>query len=149
MCHSKDDPSCATNPSSLLAKACSKYEDQCFTYISRENVIRGCLYDNDASENVQRNCETDEKKCEICSTSPACNNKVLEMQRCIECDSDEEEGDNDQCRNQPQEIDDRMCDHIDPSTPKGCYLSIVRKSYISIIFIFNLKLPIIINFRLL
>lgn len=139
VCNSTKDSRCATNPSLSLAKVCDKYENQCFTYISSEYIIRGCL--NDFSEKFQTNCETEKNRCQICST-PACNNVTLEMRKCIECDSAQDE----RCRDQPQKFAEKICDYIEPLHPKGCYLSIVsgitlsnRKSLIffSRIFVFQ------------
>lgn len=130
VCNSTEDVICATNPSLLETQKCNDYRDQCFTLISLDEVVRGCL--NEQDEQFQNECKMDREKCEICpvttdddantTTTNECNNKPVNVvDTCIECDSQIDE----RCRTNPDEMSEKICDKFRPSSQKACYLSIV------------------------
>lgn len=125
VCNSTVDQGCSTTPMDSNSKVCDNYENSCFTWISKNNVIRGCL--NDLDVTTQRQYMKDANRFEICSTSDdiGCNKNSIEMVSCIECDSTEDEN----CRLNPKETDRKLCAHIEPSRLKGCYLSIVSRIF--------------------
>lgn len=130
VCNSTEDVNCATNPSSLNGQTCKSYKDQCFTLISLDEVSRGCLNEND--EQFQMNCKIDNEKCEICSSTDGteCNNKPVNVvDTCIHCDSNDDE----LCRTNPEQMNEKICDKFRPSGQKACYLRIVSAPTIRLI----------------
>lgn len=122
VCDSSEDFNCASSPNLRHSKVCDQYKNECFTLISTRNVVRGCLADLD--ENEKRECESNKQKCEVYPAIDIIglnNNSVNADDTCIECDSKT----NNTCRFEPELFKGKICDRIDASTEKGCYLSIV------------------------
>ncbi|XP_055308419.1 uncharacterized protein LOC129572481 [Sitodiplosis mosellana] len=124
VCNSTEDPKCATNPSLLQSQVCPNYQNRCFTYIGKNNVIRGCLHDMDHNEDFQKKCESQPDKCAICPANDGgvCNNVKLNMETCIECQSSIDP----RCRTHPDVMKETICDNFQNkrSVQIGCYLKI-------------------------
>lgn len=111
---------CGISPESLTSTLCKNYVDECFTFIDKIGVMKGCL--SNASGAFITQCRSNEEKCETCSTNTGnyCNKRLIDKEEaCIECDSLTDE----RCIKQPQEIHVKICTKMKSSPPKGCYLS--------------------------
>lgn len=124
VCDSRTDSKCISGPLSTNYKTCANYNSQCFTLISLNNIIRGCL--EDAKKDIKEECEKDRKHCDICRDEDgiSCNRKQLEaLDSCIECDSNVDE----RCRTSPEALGGKICPQFESPHQQGCYLSIVSK----------------------
>lgn len=122
-CHRSKDPQCAINPQDANRKICKSYNDQCFTYIQRFDITRGCV--NEKGDSFIEQCNKDPNKCAICLSETevnGCNNQVIKMETCLECDSDIDP----RCRDDPEVFQDKICSHLIPANQAGCYLKVVR-----------------------
>lgn len=121
VCDSTDDPDCISNPNERHHQVCSNYENQCFTFIGARNVVRGCM--NDVTEEIRTQCLKDPRKCATCTTMDeiGCNNEIIQIEKCIECDSDTDV----RCEHSPETVADKICNRFGNSFRKECYLSIV------------------------
>lgn len=124
-CDSALDPQCAINPhASSFSTVCTAYVDECYTFISKFNVSRGCVseqkahFKNEECKNLQ--------KCTICSATGEfnCNNRTIVMETCIDCDT--KKGEN--CLGDLNMFKGKVCSEIDSTDKEGCYLS--RVSFI-------------------
>lgn len=136
-CHiTPDDRQCAINPQLAESVMCKNYDDQCFTFIERFNVSRGC-----GGHPFITACQADPNKCEVCDTfdENGCNNRIITMETCVECDSLIDK----QCHEEPHLFKDKVCSGLKTIDRLGCYLSVV--SYIdSYIIIFkDIKWPVL------
>lgn len=123
-CDSGVDPLCAINPqASSFSKVCNAYEDQCYTYISKYNVTRGCLSEQKA-DFINDECKT-KRKCAICSGTNGlgCNDRAIVMETCVQCDTKNGED----CSDDLNTFKGKVCSEIDSTEREGCYLSIVSK----------------------
>lgn len=121
---------CASDALNSKSKICKPYTDDCFTYIGRGNVSRGCM--SDQSTEFKSTCEESPDKCAICRATGegSCNNKTIFAERCIECDSKN----GDQCKENPELYKGKICNKI--STPtyscrSSCYLRLVSSAEIT------------------
>lgn len=121
VCDSTEDPDCITNPNARHHQVCYSYENQCFTFIGAQNVVRGCI--NDTTEEIRTKCHKNPHKCAICKTMDeiGCNDEIFEIEKCIECDSDIDV----RCQSSPETVEDKICNRVGNPFRKGCYLSIV------------------------
>lgn len=126
-CNSTDDRQCATNPESINSKFCENYDDQCFTYISRSHISRGCLIEkgHHYSPNGQfsTHCSKYPLKCGMCNTSDGngCNNRTIIMEACVDCNSLVDS----RCHEEPHLFKDKICSTLRMDDRPGCYLSVV------------------------
>lgn len=124
-CDSALDPQCAINPqASSFSKVCRQYKDECYTYISKFNVTRGCVSEQkpDFKNNECINLE----KCSTCldTNGFGCNNRTIVMETCVHCDTFDAEN----CLNNFDLFKGKVCSDIYSTDKLGCYLSIVSKS---------------------
>lgn len=72
---------CDSNFTKVEAKVCSEYGDKCYVHLNLMGlgVERGCL--KEASNDVRQACE-DNKNCETCDGTRACNNQKKEFEYC-------------------------------------------------------------------
>lgn len=86
-CTSDTSSQCIRSPQSFPLKKCRKYTDECIVHVANDTVIRGCLDAYHNSDNIEKDCK-DGDICEKCSNSNGCNNKVVDGEFCIHCDSE-------------------------------------------------------------
>lgn len=124
VCDSTKDHLCGTDPSAELTQICNEYVNQCFTQISNEKIVRGCLKDHDT--NFQNECTRNFKKCDLCSTTNkiGCNNIPYPMNKCIDCNSKMDK----RCKSNSDTLLGKICDYIGNKDNLGCYLSIVSRN---------------------
>lgn len=127
LCSTADDPNCAWTPKGNETKICKDYHDECFTFIGQAAISRGCL--NELSQDFKRICRSDVTKCNICSSRTSgysnCNDVIVNIEKCFECDSN---NDGENCRQHPQSVTEKLCSRIDAdgiSKRAGCFLSMV------------------------
>lgn len=125
-CDSALDPECAINPdASIFSKVCDAYEDdKCYTHISKFNVTRGCLLEQNT--NFEKDVCTNPRKCSICSETHelGCNNQTFVMETCVDCDT--KNGDN--CYDDLDIFKGKVCSDLDSTEKQGCYLSVVSEN---------------------
>ncbi|XP_055309662.1 uncharacterized protein LOC129573299 [Sitodiplosis mosellana] len=128
-CTTFDDRQCAINPELAPTKGwsriCENYDDQCFTYIERFGVSRGCKLEKEPP--FIDNCQNDPNKCEICNTLHGfgCNDRIITMETCVECDSDTDM----HCYERPHEFQDKVCSGLETEDRLGCYLQVNGNKY--------------------
>ena len=125
-CVTSDDQECAINPQSAESRVCEKYDSQCFTYIGSFNVSRDCApYKNHA---LMRNCRDNPKKCELCDTfdENGCNNRTVQIESCVECDSDTDWN----CHDQPELHKNKICTGFATQERARCYLKVVNRKFL-------------------
>lgn len=132
-CQTSDDLECAINPQKVESKVCKNYNDQCFTYIGKTEIFRGCLMERNlnflSNTSLIDHCRSNTHKCERCDTfdEHGCNNRTIPVETCVECDSEKDP----RCREYPQDFKNKVCNsfkiHSSDSVSHitGCYLSIV------------------------
>lgn len=120
-CSSQDDPNCVINPVTIHSKMCKRYGDECYTFIGKVGVSRGCFHE--MGDDFQKQCRNDKNKCEVCTSDvdSACNNKTIIMETCADCDTEKDE----RCRDHPELFFDKICSTMQSETREGCFLSIV------------------------
>lgn len=124
VCNSTKDFDCAENPNPSHSKGCSEYSNQCFTMVSGNDTVRGCLQDLD--EHMQKQCTENQKYCKYYPTTDRVGlNNVETVDVCVECDSSADG----RCRLNPQHFEGKICDELPSINGKGCYLSIVSNIY--------------------
>lgn len=128
-CNSSVNPLCLSLPDYVHPKVCTKYDDVCFTHISKYGIERGCLDEYDIS--VKTDCKQ-KRKCATCTTKKyggGCNSDNVIMENCVECDSDN----GDDCQNMPELYENKVCSEFTyytyQSEREGCYLLQVRICY--------------------
>lgn len=124
-CDSALDPQCAINPQvERFSKMCNAYVDKCYTYISKFNVSRGCLYEKSPDSDIDE-CENP-RKCSICDETSVfgCNNRTIVMETCVHCDT--LNGEN--CFDNLSIFKGKVCSEIGSTDKLGCYLSVVSKN---------------------
>lgn len=125
-CNSSVNPLCLSLSNSIRPKICSKYDDECFTHISKYGIERGCL--DEQNYGIKNECRH-KKKCLTCVTEKhgsGCNTDKIIMENCVECDTDN----GDDCQNKPELYKDKLCSEFTrypyQSEREGCYLLQVR-----------------------
>lgn len=72
---------------SKLMHTCKRYDDECFTWVKNERVIRGCLCEMvETIPNLINDCQNP-KWCHRCSNESCCNKNAIENEYCYSCDS--------------------------------------------------------------
>lgn len=125
-CSSKSSNSgCVDNLDANNIITCTQYNDDCFTHIGRDHVLRGCA--SEQTNAFMEKCHDNKDKCEICTTKDdnddtVCNSKPLDsMEMCIECSSQTEQD----CHNNPDLYKDKICSGLDSAESEGCYTHLV------------------------
>lgn len=116
-CKSENNPQCVINPQTIESYVCKNYTDHCYMEIGKFGVTRDCLSDKDTKF---AECQNEKDKCEVCTTQDgnACNNRVISMETCSECDSTKDE----KCRDEPDLYRNKICSTISSTDREGCYL---------------------------
>lgn len=127
-CSGEKDALCAIDPQQTQIKVCNEYVDECFTFIDTFDVIRGCL--GEQVMNFRRKKRSQDKYA-ICSPSDdqVCNNQVISMETCVECDSDVDE----RCYSDPLKYKGKICSTLYSKGAEGCYLKVVSLNLLSIL----------------
>ncbi|XP_055309594.1 uncharacterized protein LOC129573250 [Sitodiplosis mosellana] len=72
------------------SKTCTNHKDECYTHVANNVIRKGCLSDAKTflkdGIDVESDCK-DSDVCEKCSGSIDCNNKNIQKEFCIICDS--------------------------------------------------------------
>lgn len=122
-CNTENDPQCAINPDSVKTKDCNAYVDDCYTFIGEYNIMRGCL--NEQNDDIlQQMCsKKNSNKCAVCSPDgDSCNIHPFIKETCVDCDSKV----NKTCIDDPKQHMGKICNLIDSTDKRGCYLRVVR-----------------------
>lgn len=86
-CNSSDNVSCIRSPGSFAAITCRNYLDSCYVHVEKDIVTRGCMSQLTTPAQVQESCQTTNDFCETCSSANNCNNKIVDGEFCLTCDS--------------------------------------------------------------
>lgn len=84
ICSSDKDVSCIRSPGAST-KLCKNYVDKCYVHVKNDMVQRGCLLDGNSA--IRLDCENDDL-CEKCSDKMNCNNKIVDGEFCITCNTE-------------------------------------------------------------
>lgn len=86
VCDSSTNANCIRSPGSVPAVTCEDYLDSCFVHVENNVVTRGCLLEQ--ATVIQTECaRTSSDICETCTETSNCNNKIIDGEFCMECDS--------------------------------------------------------------
>lgn len=120
VCSTNIDHQCAIDPNSARSDICKNYNDECFTYIEKFGISRGCVSEPNYP---YWECENDPDKCAMCITTDEkeCNDQKIIMETCVECDSNKSES----CQNDPLDYKDKVCSGLTTTKQEGCYLRVV------------------------
>lgn len=87
VCNSADNINCIRSPESFEERTCRKYIDECFTHVENNVVIRGCVSNMNPIP-IQNDCNANNEYCEKCSSGFNCNNKIIDGEFCLTCNSE-------------------------------------------------------------
>lgn len=120
-CDSSVNEHCALNPINVETNVCEHYDDQCFSYIGKSKVTRGCLNEN--NNDFIMMCRANPSKCGNCSSTNniGCNNQIINLETCVDCDSIRDEN----CKLEPGKVGDSLCSVMNQEQRGGCYTSIM------------------------
>lgn len=98
-------------------KICDDYDDKCFIHVDKDTVIRGCLHEYVAQNNISRSSLKDRIGRAVYKTcsSPMCNDDEIETEFCIHCTS----ADDPKCKDNVGTKMRKKCNLSDKL--KGCY----------------------------
>lgn len=126
------EPSPSTLKDDNRSKICKKFDDKCFTLISKENtIVKDCLHDYAEHHHISIDFLEKYNKSlyNVCSTE-LCNNQIIRPMYCIECDTST--GDN--CDSKPLkyvkectlEMNSSGCFHHSDgkNTKRGCIIDL-------------------------
>lgn len=68
----------------------------------------------------QKQCSNPDK-CEICDDELNCNNQAIVMERCVDCNSSEDNN----CIDDPLKYMNKICSTISSTDRENCYLKVV------------------------
>ncbi|KAJ6648787.1 hypothetical protein Bhyg_04018 [Pseudolycoriella hygida] len=89
VCNSSTNVNCIRSPTSVTTSTCRNYLDTCFSHVENNVVTRGCVLDQPTA--VQTECaRTSSDLCETCTGTSNCNNKIIDGEFCMDCDSQED-----------------------------------------------------------
>lgn len=89
VCNSTSNVNCIRSPGSVSSVTCQNYLDTCFVHVENNIVTRGCLLEQPTP--VQTECRlSNSDLCETCTGTNNCNNRVIDSEFCMECDSKED-----------------------------------------------------------
>lgn len=117
-CSSIYHPNCGESPMTTNTVTCSNYNDECFTYFGKVELLRGCLNDQ-KPEDIKKILKGKYKyKSKTCKTQfGTCNNDPIKLEMCNECSTKN----GDDCLNNPDMYKDRVCNEINVVDVQGCY----------------------------
>lgn len=122
-----EDPNCALKPNESMSKTCKEYGvgDVCFSHIGEAGILRGCLYDQ--GNEFMKQCSHYPSNCKVCSTNDkkSCNNEIIEMETCIECDSTIDA----KCHNESETLKSKIYNTFQATDNVDCYLSITNGNH--------------------
>lgn len=113
-CNSSNSVNCIRSPGSFASQLCPNYQDECFTHVQDDIVTRGCLARATAS--VRQTCLDNPDLCNKCSSGDNCNNRLVDGEFCLSCDSATDP----KCRDTPDFTHRKQCPLS--AQPRGCYL---------------------------
>lgn len=88
-CSSKNTVNCIRGPGGVPGVTCKSYLDKCFIHVAGDVVTRGCLDDQSKTGPVDyRKVCTNGNACEICTDKENCNQKIVDGEFCLACDSE-------------------------------------------------------------
>jgi len=106
---------CIRSPGSVPAVICRNYLDTCFLHVENNLITRGCVLEQITE--IQTECaRTNSDLCETCTGTDNCNNKIVDGEFCLECDSDIDPN----CRTSLNHTMRIQCNLA--IRPLGCYL---------------------------
>lgn len=112
-CNSTEDVDCIRATHWFTPVMCHSYNDTCYVHVANDVVSRGCLKES-SIPNVEMECK-DPDVCEQCRGEAGCNNKIVDGEFCMTCDSNN----NTNCRtNITIELRTQCPLSV---TPLGCY----------------------------
>lgn len=126
VCNSSTNVNCIRSPGSVPSVTCENYLDTCFVHVENNIVIRGCV--SEQPTDVQTECaRTSSDLCETCTGTNNCNNRIVDSEFCMECDSQV----NPDCRISVNHTMRVQCNLA--VRPQGCYLfddgGLLRNNY--------------------
>lgn len=83
-CDSTKSVDCLLSPNLLKNKTCPHLENECYTFVKNDVVLRGCT--GDLIIATPDKCKNP-FECKLCSDKVNCNNDKIEAEQCISCDS--------------------------------------------------------------
>lgn len=87
VCNSTASVNCYRAPSIFPVVTCTDYLDECYTRVKNDTVDRGCLRQAAPSnEGLVKDCK-DKDVCTKCLDKARCNNRVVDGEFCLTCDS--------------------------------------------------------------
>ena len=86
VCSSKNSINCIRAPGAVPFRTCKRYEDECFVHVLNDTITRGCLNERVDGVSFQEDCKNGDL-CEKCSNDKNCNNKIVDGEFCLTCDS--------------------------------------------------------------
>lgn len=89
VCSSETDTLCIRSPGSVSTKLCKNYLDECFVRVKNDVIQRGCLAD--FNDEIKDDCKNNDDICEKCSDKMNCNNKVVDGEFCITCNTENDQ----------------------------------------------------------
>lgn len=112
VCNSTQNVDCIRSTHFIDSQTCRNYDDDCFVHVKDDVIQRGCLRSN---QNLGSDCDNGDI-CEKCRDRNDCNDKVVDGEFCITCDSECDSN----CRNA---LNTTMRTQCTLSVAKmGCYL---------------------------
>lgn len=88
VCSSATSVNCIRSPGAFAAQTCRSYADECFVHVHDNVVTRGCLAEATTPAAVRDECRNgDGDMCQSCATGANCNNRVVDGEFCLACDS--------------------------------------------------------------
>lgn len=87
-CSSNNTVNCIRGPAGVPGVTCKSYLDKCFVHVAGDVVTRGCLDDQSKTGplDYRKEC-TNENACQVCTDRENCNNKIVDGEFCLTCDS--------------------------------------------------------------
>lgn len=114
VCNSSDSVNCIRSPGSFASQVCRSYQDECFTHVENDVVTRGCF--ENAPSSARQTCQTNPDLCNRCSNGDNCNNRIVDGEFCLSCDSTNDPS----CRDTPDFTHRKQC--LLSTQPRGCFL---------------------------
>lgn len=130
-----DGEKCKTIPSIAIERECPNYMDECYVHINGDVVNRNCT--GDTVVPTPKVCSSEPKHCLL---STGANDKIIEANRCISCDSLDDESCNSpmmlqHAKSCPLNIEKEGCYHfvnnITKQHARGIYAIILLSTNIS------------------
>lgn len=87
-CSSASSVNCIRSPNTFASVECKQYDDSCYVHVLNNTVTRGCLSEATVPD-VATSCAPGSTSdlCETCSNENLCNNRIVDGEFCLTCDS--------------------------------------------------------------